>query len=278
MEFRRAFDPVRALSSSWTLMLRAPLALILGGIMLALTEGDFGSGVHWSGEEDWDDPEAMAAGAIGLVCCCIGFGIWIFNCLLQVGFAGALQRVMVTGEERFSDLFKERGLWLGMVLARLLKFVIIFASFLPFFVMIGGPLALGHGLDVWPLGVIAAVFFGLAYVPIFFYVILGLALVEQAVAVESLAPVAGLQRSWEVAKGNRLSLFVFLLVTVIVEIAGLLACCVGVLFTSAWSYTAWFEAYIRFALPPPEEGMWIDSAEAGAAESTDDPGGTAPPR
>jgi len=241
-------------------MMRAPLTLILGGILLALTEGEGFSGVHYSGE-DWDDPEALTAGALGLVCCCIGFGIWVLNCLLQVGFAGATQRVMVTGEERFSDLFQERGLWFSMVLARLLKTVLLVAATLPFLFMIGGPLLLAEALDVETLGAVAAVFFGVAYIPIWFFVILGLVLVEQAVAVESLAPVAALQRSWEVAKGNRLSLFVFLVVTAIVELAGLLACCIGVLFTAAWSYTAWYEAYIRFALKTPPEGMWVDTRD-----------------
>lgn len=241
-------------------MMRAPLTLIVGGILLSLTEGDSYSGVHYSGE-DWDDPEALAAGAVGLLCCCIGLGIWVLNCLMQVGFAGATQRVMVTGEERFSDLFRERGLWLSMVLARILKFALIVAATLPFLFMIGGPLLLADALDSEGLGAIAAVFFGLAYFPIWFFVFLGLVLVEQAVAVESLAPVAALQRSWEVAKGNRFSLLVFLIVTFLVQLAGLLACCVGVLFTAAWSYTAWYEAYIRFALPAPAEGMWSDTPD-----------------
>jgi hypothetical protein len=139
--------------------------------------------------------------------------------------------------------------------------------------MIGGPLLLANALDVETLGAVAAVFFGVAYIPIWCFVILGLVLVEQAVAVESLAPVAALQRSWDVAKGNRFSLLVFLVVTVIVEMAGLLACCIGFLFTAAWSYTAWYEAYIRFALPSPPEGMWVDTRDEPLSEG---PGGSGP--
>ena len=90
-------------------MMRAPLTLIVGGILLVLTEGEGASGLHFS-DEDWDDPEALTAGLLSLVCCCVGFGFWILNCLLQVGFAGATQRVMVTGEERFSDLFRRNPL------------------------------------------------------------------------------------------------------------------------------------------------------------------------
>jgi len=148
-----------------------------------------------------------------------------------------------------------------MILARLLKFALLAAATLPFLFMIGGPILLAKALDVETLGAVAAVFFGLAYVPIWFFVILGLVLVEQAVAVESLSPVAALQRSWEVAKGNRIPLLWFLFLTVLVELAGMLACCVGILFTAAWSYTAWYEAYIRFALPAPAEGMWIDAPD-----------------
>ena len=259
MEFRRAFDPVRALGSAWTLMIRAPLTLIGGGILITLTDCDFTSGVSAARDEEvWRDPRVLAAGGVA---CCLGLLLFLFNCLLQVGFAGALQRVMVTGEQRFSDLFKDRGLWLGMVVARVIKFFLLLFSFLPFFFLCVAPILIAAALGLPAVGVVAGGIFALCYLPIWVYVLLGFLLVEQAVAVESKNPVEALQRSWELARGNRLHLLLFAIVTTIVELAGLLLCCFGVLFTSAWSYAAWYESYVRLTLPQPAEGMWVDRGE-----------------
>jgi len=263
MEFRRAFDPVRALGVAWNLMMRAPLTLLVGGILIWLTSD---GGIRFNVELDaksFEDPRFLVAGGVlGAAFCCVAFALFLFNCLLQVGFAGAVQRVMVTGEERFADLFKERGLWLAMILARVLRLFLSGFSFLPVVFLAGGPILIGVAVDLRPVGIAAGVLFALCYMPIWIYVLLGLVLVEQAVAVESKNPVEALQRSWELASGNRLHLLLFTIVTGVVSIAGLLLCCVGVLLTSAWSYVAWYESYIRLTLPAPEEGMWVDRSSA----------------
>ena len=72
MDFREAFDPVRALGSAWRLILRAPLTLIAGGAFVVLTGGgpqNFSFSfedqrLHWFG--------ALAVGSIVLVACCFG--------------------------------------------------------------------------------------------------------------------------------------------------------------------------------------------------------------
>lgn len=262
MEFRRAFDPVRALSAGWTLMMRAPLTLVVGGILIALTDPD-ASSVYNIDEESFDEPwHLFTGGMLAGASCCVGVALFVFNCLLQVGFAGAVQRVMVTGEERFADLFQERGLWLTMIVARAIKLFLKVFSFLPVVFLAGGPILIGSATDLLPVGVAAGVLFALCYVPIWVYVLLGLSLVEQAVAVESKNPVEALQRSWELARGNRLHLLLFAIVTGVVTITGVLLCCVGVVFTSAWSFVAWYEGYIRLTLPEPEEGMWVDRRSA----------------
>jgi hypothetical protein len=258
MELRQAFDPLRALGSSWRLIARAPLTLLVGGVLLFLTDsGPQHGGVHFEGGEiHWLG--AALAGTVLLACCCVGLVLWVVNCLLHAGYAGAVRRVMFTGEERFSDLIGGTSLWGAMILARLLKIVANVFTLLPLVFIVGGPIVLGHLGDLEPLGIVVGILLGLAYLPIWIYLALGLALVEPAVALEGKDPVEALRRSWQIARGNRIQLLIYFVVCWIVAFLGLLCCFIGVLFTSTWTAIARYESYVRFALATPEGGAWID--------------------
>ena len=72
-------------------------------------------------------------------------------------------------------------------------------------------------------------------VPVGFYIGLGLAFGDHAVALDALGPTDALEKSWEMASGNRLYLLLFLfvygVVNVIAVFVGLLMLCIGALFT-----------------------------------------------
>jgi len=258
MDFRQAYDPVRALGVAWRSMGRAPSTVYGGALLLVLTFllATSGSSVRWwPGVSDLFWPFAGS----GL---CLGPLLFLANCLLQIGFAGALQRVMVTGEERFRDLFQDRGLWLHLVLARLASALFLSAALLPFFVLLEGPVFLARLLHVETLGWIAGVAFSIAYAPIFVYVVLGFLLVGPAVAIEGKRPVDAIQRSWEIAEGQRIQLLVYFGVLGLVGVSGVLLCGVGLLLTLPWCETARFESYLRFALPEVEGGAWVDRASS----------------
>ncbi len=257
MEFRQAYDPVRALGGAWRLVARAPLTMIVGAVLVFLTDPQTPQGVQFeNGHPSWWG--ALLVGGVAVSCCCVSILVWLFSCLLYVGLAGAVQRVLTTGEERFSDLFQPRGLFGEMVLARLVKVVLLVATFLPTLVIGGGPVALGYWLELEWLGWLIGSFFALAYLPIFVYILLGLLLVEEAVAFESRQPFDALKRSWDLAAANRMQLLWFGVVNLAVSLAGLLCLCFGVLVTAPWARLAWFESYARFVLPAPEGGFPID--------------------
>ncbi len=254
MEFREAFDPVRALRSAWKLVVQAPLTMVVGAVLVFLTDPDTPDGLSVSSEGHLRWWGTLLVGATVFFCCCLGLLVWLLNCLLHVGLAGAVQRVLTTGEERFSDLFQARGLFGSMILARLVKTGLLVFSFLPILVIGGGPVLLGDWLDLEWLGWLVGVFFALAYLPIYFYILLGLLLVEEAVGFEEKQPLDAVKRSWALADGNRLPLLLYGVVMFGVTLAGFLCCFVGVLATGPWCRLAWFESYARFALPiPPDE-------------------------
>jgi hypothetical protein len=265
MELRQAFDPVRALGVTGRLLVAAPVTLLLGGLILVLTDAE----VHTVGRVDWGDlhPRLLLPLLLGAGALCTALVLLVFNSLLQIGYAGAIQRVLVTGEERFKDLFQDRGLWLTMILARLLKWALLLCCALPFSVLAGGPVFVGELLGVRVLGVVAAAVFSLAYLPVWAYVVLGLLLVEELVAIESRSPTEAMQRSWEIAEGNRLQLLLYLIVVKVVELSGFFLCGVGVLLTKPWARAAWYESTIRLVLPEPEGGIWADrTAVAGSPD------------
>ena len=276
MEFRKAFDPFRALQGSWKLLTRAPVTLLLGAILIAFL--DSGGPTSWGYQFDEDSLDELALIVLPLACfgLLLALALFVFSCKLHVGYAGALQRVMVTGEERFSDLFNDRGLWITMVLARVLKYVLVLFTFLPALVMFVLPLAVVDLADgPHEVGLALGSLLALAFLPIWIYVLLGLVLVEQVVAVESRGATEAIKRSWEVARGNRLTLLAFSIVIGFFQALGLCLCGCGVYLTSALGYGGWYEAYLRFATKPPEGGMWVDGTRTEPADPAD--GGPASP-
>src|SRR5574341_696183 len=140
MDFSDAYDPFRARGGAWKLVQRSPLTLIVGGVVLFLTDVDGArQGVHVEeGHVYWLG--ALFAGGVGLGCCCLGLALWLVNTLVHVGLAAAVRRALAGEEERFADLWTARGLFGPLVLARLAKVVLRVLVSLPFLVMVGGPI------------------------------------------------------------------------------------------------------------------------------------------
>jgi hypothetical protein len=176
MEFRRAYDPLRAIvapgssvSAAGDALARRPAPLpdrsvVSGGIRFE------GGRAQWIG--------AWLLGVAFTVCFCIGVAVWVVGCLVHVGLAGAVRRLAdgAKGSEvPVSELFRPRGLLPSMIVARLCKAVLLELVALPFLVMYYGPYWLGSWVDVdipglvstRVLGAIAGGLFSLAYLPIF---------------------------------------------------------------------------------------------------------------
>ncbi len=260
MNFRRAYDPGRALSNAWKLLWKAPLSMFLGGVLLMVTGGGGPNGSWQFDDGDFNFGALESAAIASLIGfgCLIGVGLFVFNSLLRVGFGAAVQRVMTTGKEDVADLFRPRGLLLSMIVSQILVVIVIFLAAIPFGLAIGGGFLVAGGTSWPPVLVISVIAFCVGWFVVWIWVILGLSLVPEAISIEGLGPIDALERSWSLTTGYRLELFLYSVVMFLVSIAGLLACCVGLLVTGPWTYIAWYESYVRLTQPKPEGGFWID--------------------
>ena len=259
MDFARAYDPFRALTSSVRLVRRSPLTLLAGGTAMVLLDGGYGA----SYAINWERIEGLRAFAIILLIMLaiglliVGFALWIFECLLGVGFAGAVERTLAGGDADVSDLLQGRGRWVPMIVARLLQYAITFAVALPGALLATGLYFAGEALQErgW-LGPGLATLIGVVWMVPQIYVLLGIALTPQAVALEGLGPAKALTRAWSLAKGQRWRLFLYYVVLWVAMMLGFFACCVGVFVTASLAYTALNESYLRFVRSEVEQEAW----------------------
>ena len=281
----RAFNPIRALESSWRLLNRAPLPLWLGGLILALVDLMGQSGGRVSGNEarEW----AILIVFFGLI-------MWVVTSLasayLSAGYFSTVRDVMRTGSAEFEDVFKARGRFLALFLARIARGLLLLCGLLPAAIPPTIALMLHAGLG---LEDDAAVLFGilgvLAYVPVFVYIALGLSFVDYAVVLDGASIGDAMSRSWQLARGNRLRLLLLLLSSIALVIIGLMLCCVGILPAVILIHVMWCEAYVQATRDGHDpESWWVDgqggpdspssvsSSWSEAAEATDSPLETRP--
>ena len=128
----------------------------------------------------------------------------------------------------------------------------------------GGALLYGAVIEEDTIMIVGGVVLLLFLLPALLYVWLGLALGEHAVVFEELGPMDALDRTWSLARGRRMDLFLLLLIfglfKVAALIAGLLMCCVGVLVTLPFAYSmgavALSEGFLLLTRTPEETGAW----------------------
>lgn len=267
MNFAHAFDPIRALKTSWTLIQAAPAPLLIGGILLMITGGGGGDGgasnIALRGHDvDWRELRPLIPLIIG-VACCLGLACFLFSSWLLAGFAHSIEEVLRKGTGEVGTVFDARGRFFDMILVRVLSALLVIAAVLPFglVILVCFLLHHHHGLREGPaiaLGVILAIL----YVPVLIYIALGLSLCEPAVALETLSPFGAIQRSWSLASGHRFQLFIFFLATGIFSLLGVCLCCVGVFLTGTMSEIARFESYLCATRPDDYQRWWITTRAA----------------
>ena len=259
MDFATAYDPFRALRTAWELLKKAPATVLVGGVLLAFTDGGCSGGNQFAsdGGEDFSGTDVAVIMAVVMAVLVIGVAFWLFACLLKVGFPTAIENVQKSGAEDVGAIFKSEGRWLNMVAATFLQAIASFAAVIPMGLIVLLAVLVGSGTDNEAMGIGIGVVGALLWLPFFIYIALGLSLISLAVAVERLNPIEAFGRSWELVRGNRLQLFLFYLVTAVFTLLGLLACCVGVLFTSALAYTASADAYLRLVRANEDQAGWI---------------------
>ena len=259
MNFATAYDPFRALKAAWELLKKAPATILVGGVLLSITDGGCSGGNQFvsDGGRHYSDIEVAAMVMIVIAVLVLAVGAWLFSCLLKVGFPTAVEKVHNSDQEQVGAIFKSEGRWLNMVVATFLQMLALFAAVVPMLLVVGFAALVAAAADSPAVGFAIGGAGFLVWLPFFIYIALGLGFIPLAVALERLNPIEAFGRSWGLVRGNRLQLLLFHIVTTIFTLLGLLACCVGVLFTSALTYTANADAYLRLVRSREEQVDWV---------------------
>ena len=282
MHFREAFDPFRALQSAFALLRKAPLALLVGGFLLWICDeilpaigfsGDGNHNVDLEGLNPEQFGEVMTEvgreAVMAITAAAIVFGLalmlaaFLLAALLRIGMARATERVMTEGEAELEDLFQSRGRWTTMVAVRFLQTLLTGLVFLPAGALVaiavfGTLAATDDGARAAGVGIVTF----LVALPVVLWVTLGWSLAPCAVAVEGMGVIESFSRSWSLVRGHRWTLFLYFLVTVLLQLLlgwMLCCCCCGLpgFLPTAWIETATFESYLRL-VRPGDPSTWLD--------------------
>lgn len=213
-------------SSAW-------FALPRRGLTVAMQA--FGQGAPFG----FDGRELMAfvigiVAAVVIAAVVIGLLLFALSCWVQTGYIRMHVSILERGSDELAPLFSGRDRFWSMAGYRLLSGLALWAT--ACLAAWPGALLAYYGYErdsntAMVGGIGAMLILG---VPAVLYVALGLFLGDCAVVLERASAVHALRRAWGLARGNRLPLFAFGLVSVSIQtvsVAGLLLCCVGVLAT-----------------------------------------------
>lgn len=280
LQVSEAFDIGRAVSHGWAAVKRQPVGLLLGSFLLTITEGGSGGSNPFGGKYDWGDGGSssdqkssampadlwserirgalgdvldletaggIAALIVGLTCLamCV-VAVVLFRSWIQAGYIRSQRDLVISGQADVGTLFAGGPDLVRLILWKLLSGIVslgvLTVALVPALATAGIAYALHAEKNaiLVAAGITAFVF----VVPTMIYVGMGLVLGDRAVVIDGLGPAEALDRSWSLAKGNRIQLFVFFLVTGLFRIAGLLLCCIGVVLTRAIVDAGTTEAYM----------------------------------
>lgn len=259
MEFKDAFDPMRALRHGYEMLRREPAPVLVGGFVMFVLNACQGQGNQvrlpnsggdpWSGGEDpfgGGNPfegfdEAMLGVVLLLlgVACCVGLFVFAIKSFVEPGTWRVGERITMDGAAGLDTLFSGKDAWLPMMGYKLLTGIIslgVFTVFaLPGGLVAGAAIAMDRHDPNVPLIVAGVFLVMLLALPAVIYVALGLQLGNYAISIDRLGTMEALDRSWSLARGNRLRLFWFNfmsgLLALAAAIAGMLMCCIGLVVT-----------------------------------------------
>jgi hypothetical protein len=272
-----AFDIPRAIGHGWEALKRQPIGLLLGAFLMSVTEGGGGgSGGNGQPADSQGLSEGLreASNALGgaewavialiggCVLCC-GLAILLFRSWLEPGYLRLHRELVIGGASGVGPLFGGASAWTRMIAWNLLSGVIMLGTLVV--AMLPGGALLGAGYashESVPLMVAGGVLMAIIGVPVGIYVKLGLSFGAHAVALDDLGVMDALERSWALARGARLHLFLFFLVTGLFWAAGLLLCCVGVFATRAIRDVGVTEGYLIATRPEAAGDFALMQADA----------------
>ncbi len=268
MLLAEAFDPLRSVRVSWALLRRAPVTILVGGLLpiglqIALQvplQFLFPLGMFAATQAS---KEQMQAFLPILFVIAIGMGLACFaiQCWLDVGLCRAVERVLRGGREETQTLFRGLDRFWTLVLARILFGLAYTALFLPLLILLP---VVGIGMSTSLPGagkfllLLAA---GGLWTLVALYFALGFSMVTAIVALERCSATAAISRSWRFANGNRLQLLWFHFFVWLLSIGGMMACCVGWFVAIPLIEVMRYEAYVALTKGTQYPQWWIGTGQ-----------------
>jgi len=251
----------------WKAVHAALVPMWLGGLLMSCTEGGGGGGGGGGSEDelpdiDWEqllngagdlgalDAGVAAAVVLGLaVVLALVLAVFALRCFIHGGFLKLHEETLRTGQGSSSALFDGGDRFLDMAVFKILKTVFLVSTFIVSAAPGGAVLAMGVLQEDTTLMVAGGMALALLCIPACLYVTMGLALGEHAVVFDQRSGRQAVDRSWDLARGRRIEILVYLLVAGLLQIfatiVGVVMLCVGVLVTVPLAYSTWSVGFSR---------------------------------
>jgi hypothetical protein len=159
-------------------------------------------------------------------------GMWLVQTWLGLGQLKVYLKVARGQPAEFTDLFTGGPYLLRVILGSILISLLMIGVTLPF----GAPPLIAWLATNDPnVTAIAGLASGVFWLPLLAFVGLSLFQFQYLVVDRDMEVMDSLRNSYEIMSGNRLMMFVYGIVATLLYILGLVACCVGALFTVSYS-------------------------------------------
>lgn len=190
--------------------------------------------------------------------------ILAFRAWFVPGYIRVHREILETGAGQWVTLFSGADRFVSMFLWQLLGGAVGLGSFVVLSIPAAVPLVYGIMNDNTMLALVGGAI-GLVFtLPAAIYIALGMSLGDHAVVLDELGAVDALARSWSLVSGNRLWMFFYNFVTMLVQILvalpGLCLCCVGIYLTRPLGFAirdlGVTESYLLHTQPPEVTERW----------------------
>ena len=264
LTFERAYDPGKALGLGFEALKKAPAPILLGGLLVQCGQGTGSTLGDLTGQSDspaWTGDWAGALEridsygdgslvlAILLATLCVGAGlllVFFYQAWIQSGFIRLHREVLSSGRGRLSTLLASIDAFWPMLRWKILKSFVMLGTGTVSAAPGGLLVLLGYAGDSTATTLLGLLLLLALALPVTLYVALGLYFGPWLVVLDGLRARVALERSWEMARGRRVHLLVFILVMSLFSLLGMLLFCVGVVLTRGLAETGSSAAFLLF--------------------------------
>lgn len=277
-----AFDYGDRLAAAWAAVQKWLPVLFIGAFLRTCSQGA-GGGIGnlpdlGNAQSELGEAGAIVIVVVAVVVVIVALALFLFSCWITPGWRRALLRSATGEEPRFSDLFSGADRFLAQLGVMIVGALIQFGTLLPTAVAAGVVWYLTTAGGLPEMAWLGVALLALVNLIGLVYVNLGLLFADIVVTVEGLGPLDAVARSWELAHGHRVTLFVFVflsgIVGILLTLAGYCLLCVGVFFTAplavALNEHALMDAYAR-VVGLRAVAATRDTLAAGPPQSADSP-------